>query len=162
MRSLLAQLQTAYSEIALPLSTPPTEAELIKTQSETIPYLQRWATRTLAEMKQGKPFITSYSYPLQIWKLGDQPLFSFGGELVIEYAIECKKRFGPDLFVMGYSNDVMGYIPSATILKEGGYEGASSQMVYGLPSVWDASVPELIYEEIDKLAQQIGITKRKN
>lgn len=83
-------------------------------------------------------------------------------ELVIEYAIECKKRFGPDLFVMGYSNDVMGYIPSATILKEGGYEGASSQMVYGLPSVWDASVPELIYEEIDKLAQQIGITKRKN
>ena len=162
MRSLLAQLQTAYSEIALPLSTPPTEAELIKTQSETIPYLQRWATRTLAEMKQGKPFITSYSYPLQIWKLGDQPLFSFGGELVIEYAIECKKRFGLDIFVMGYSNDVMGYIPSATILKEGGYEGASSQMVYGLPSVWDASVPELIYEEIDKLAQQIGITKRKN
>ncbi len=162
MRSLPAQLQTAYSEIALPLSTPPTEAELIKTQSETIPYLQRWATRTLAEMKQGKPFITSYSYPLQIWKLGDQPLFSFGGELVIEYAIECKKRFGLDIFVMGYSNDVMGYIPSATILKEGGYEGASSQMVYGLPSVWDASVPELIYAEIDKLAQQIGIAKRKN
>ena len=162
MRSLPAQLQTAYSEIALPLSAPPTEAELIKTQSETIPYLQRWATRMLAEMKQGKPFLSAYSYPLQIWKLGDQPLFSFGGELVIEYAIECKKRFGPDLFVMGYSNDVMGYIPSATILKEGGYEGASSQMVYGLPSVWDASVPELIYAEIDKLAQQIGITKRKN
>lgn len=161
MRALPAQLQTAYSEINLPLSPSPTEAELIKTQSETTPYLQRWATRMLAEMKQGKPFITSYSYPLQVWKLGDQPLFSFGGELVIEYAIECKKRFGQDLFVMGYSNDVMGYIPSATILKEGGYEGASSQMVYGLPSVWDASVPELIYAEIDKLAQQIGIAKSK-
>ncbi|RDB05394.1 neutral/alkaline non-lysosomal ceramidase N-terminal domain-containing protein [Runella aurantiaca] len=161
MRSLSAQLQTAYSEITLPLSTPPTEAELIKTQSETTPYLQRWATRTLAEMKQGKSFLSSYSYPLQIWKLGDQPLFSFGGELVIEYAIECKKRFGQDIFVMGYSNDVMGYIPSVTILKEGGYEGASSQMVYGLPSVWDASVPELIYAEIDKLAQQIEIAKIK-
>lgn len=161
MHSLPAQLQTAYSEITLPLSAPPTEAELLKTQSETTPYLQRWATRTLAEMKQGKPFLSSYSYPLQIWKLGDQPLFSFGGELVIEYAIECKKRFGQDLFVMGYSNDVMGYIPSATILKEGGYEGASSQMVYGLPSAWDASVPELIYAEIDKLAQQIGISKTK-
>lgn len=161
MRSLTARLQTAYSEINLPLSAPPTEAELIKIQGETTPYLQRWATRMLAEMKQGKPFITSYSYPLQVWKLGDQPLFSFGGELVIEYAIECKKRFGPDIFVMGYSNDVMGYIPSETILKEGGYEGASSQMVYGLPSVWDASVPELIYAEIDKLVQQIGIAKSK-
>jgi len=161
MQPLLAQLQTAYSEITLPLSTPPTEAELIKTQSETTPYLKRWATRTLAEMKQGKPFLSSYSYPLQIWKLGDQPLFSFGGELVIEYAIECKKRFGQDIFVMGYSNDVMGYIPSATILKEGGYEGASSQMVYGLPSSWDASVPNLIYAEVDKMAQQIGIIKTK-
>jgi neutral ceramidase len=162
MRPLPPQLQTAYSEIQLPFSAPPTEAELIKTQGETIPYLKRWATRMLTEMKQGKRFITSYSYPLQVWKLGDQPLFSFGGELVIEYAIECKTRFGYDIFVMGYSNDVMGYIPSATILKEGGYEGASSQMVYGLPSVWDASVPNLIYAEIDKLAQQIGITKSKN
>jgi hypothetical protein len=162
MRTLPAQLQTAYSEINLPLSAPPTEAELIKTQSETTPYLKRWATRMLAEMKQGKPFITSYTYPLQIWKLGDQSLFSFGGELVIEYAIECKKRFGPDIFVMGYSNDVMGYIPSATILKEGGYEGASSQMVYGLPSVWDASVPELIYAEVNRLAEQLSIPKVKS
>jgi neutral ceramidase len=162
MRPLLAQLQTAYSEINLPLSAPPTEAELIKTQSETTPYLKRWATRTLAEMKQGKPFLSSYSYPLQVWKLGDQPLFSFGGELVIEYAIECKKRFSPDIFVMGYSNDVMGYIPSVAILKEGGYEGASSQMVYGLPSVWDASVPELIYAEVNRLAEQLGIPKVKS
>ncbi|MEI7584536.1 neutral/alkaline non-lysosomal ceramidase N-terminal domain-containing protein [Runella sp.] len=161
MRSLPAQLQTAYSEITLPLSPPPTEAELIKTQGETTPYLKRWATRMLAEKKQGKPFITSYSYPLQVWKLGDQPLFSFGGELVIEYAIECKKRFGQDIFVMGYSNDVMGYIPSATILKEGGYEGASSQMVYGLPSVWGTSVPELIYAEINRLAEQVGIYKNR-
>jgi hypothetical protein len=161
MRSLPAQLQTAYSEITLPLSPPPTEAELIKTQGETTPYLKRWATRMLAEKKQGKPFITSYSYPLQVWKLGDQPLFSFGGELVIEYAIECKKRFGQDIFVMGYSNDVMGYIPSATILKEGGYEGASSQMVYGLPSVWSTSVPELIYAEINRLAEQVGIYKNR-
>jgi hypothetical protein len=161
MRSLPAQLQTAYSEITLPLSPPPTEAELTKTQGETTPYLKRWATRMLAEKKQGKPFITSYSYPLQVWKLGDQPLFSFGGELVIEYAIECKKRFGQDIFVMGYSNDVMGYIPSATILKEGGYEGASSQMVYGLPSVWGTSVPELIYAEINRLAEQVGIYKNR-
>ncbi|WP_428654339.1 neutral/alkaline non-lysosomal ceramidase N-terminal domain-containing protein [Runella sp.] len=161
MRPLTAQLRTAYSEIELPLSAPPSEAELIKIQSETTPYLKRWASRMLAEKKQGKTFISSYTYPVQMWKLGDQPIVSFGGELVIEYTIECKKRFGPDIFVLGYSNDVMGYIPSATILKEGGYEGASSQMVYGLPSIWDASVPELIYAEIDKLAQQIGMAKNK-
>ncbi|MEZ4900375.1 MAG: neutral/alkaline non-lysosomal ceramidase N-terminal domain-containing protein [Spirosomataceae bacterium] len=148
MRPLPAQLLTAYSEIELPLSTPPTEVELLKIQSETTPYMKRWATRLLSDLRKNKPFLSSYLYPLQIWKLGDQPLFSFGGELVVEYALECKKRFGPDIFVMGYSNDVMGYIPSVTILHEGGYEGASSQMVYGLPSVWATSVPNLIYAEV--------------
>ncbi len=95
-----------------------------------------------------------------MWQLGDQPLLAFGGELVIEYANACKKRFGPDVFVLGYSNDVMGYIPSATVLKEGGYEGASSQMVYGLPGLWDATVPDLISQEINRLAGQVGLKLR--
>ncbi|WP_338868899.1 neutral/alkaline non-lysosomal ceramidase N-terminal domain-containing protein [Spirosoma sp. SC4-14] len=161
MRPLEPHLKTAYSEIELPLSAPPTEAELRKTASETTPYLKRWATRLLAEQKRGKPFVRSYPYPLQIWQLGNQPILSFGGELVIEYALVCKKRFGPDIFVMGYNNDVMGYIPSATILQEGGYEGASSQMVYGLPSVWASSVPNLIYDEINRLAEEVGIPVSK-
>lgn len=59
-----------------------------------------------------------------------------GGEVVIEYSIVLKQIFGQDIFVLGYSNDVMAYIPSATILGEGGYEGATSQMVYGLPGTW--------------------------
>lgn len=157
MRPLDARLKTAYSEIELPLSAPPTEAELRKTATETTPYLKHWATRLLDEQQQGKPFLKSYPYPLQIWQLGGQSILSFGGELVIEYALVCKKRFGQDIFVMGYANDVMGYIPSATILQEGGYEGASSQMVYGLPSTWASSVPSLIYAEINQLADQIGL-----
>ena len=157
MHSLPPRLRMAYSEIELPLAPAPTEAELLAKQQDPTPYVSRWATRMLTERKQGKVFPASYPYPLQVWKLGDQPLFSFGGELVVEYALECKRRFGQGLFVMGYSNDVMGYIPSATILKEGGYEGASSQMVYGLPSVWDSSVPERIYAEISRLAEQVGV-----
>ncbi|RRB06868.1 neutral/alkaline non-lysosomal ceramidase N-terminal domain-containing protein [Larkinella rosea] len=161
MRNLPAQLRTAYSEIDLPLAPSPSEAELTKTAQENDGYIQRWAKRMLVEKKQGKTFRTSYPYPMQVWQLGGQPLFSFGGELLIEYAIECKKRFGPDVFVLGYSNDVMGYIPSATVLKEGGYEGASSQMVYGLPGLWAPSAPDLIIQEMTRLAEQLGISRVK-
>lgn len=157
MRPLAARASTAYTEIDLPLSAPPTEADLKKTQQDEAPYMRRWATRLLSEKQQGKPFRSSYPYPMQLWKLGDQPIFSFGGELVIEYTLTCKQRFGQDVFVMGYCNDVMGYIPSVTILKEGGYEGDSSQMVYGLPSIWDARVPDLIQQEITRLAAQVGL-----
>ena len=76
---------------------------------------------------------------------------SLGGEVVVEYAIGLKKMFGRDIFVMGYCNDVMGYIPSVTILNEGGYEGDSSQRVYGLPSKWSPEIESLIYGEIVKI-----------
>jgi neutral ceramidase len=158
MRLLAPAVKTAYTEIALPLNTPPAPAELEKVAQEAdVPYQQRWAARMLEDGRQGKAFLTSYPYPLQVWQLGDQLLMGLGGELVIEYAIQLKKRFGPNTFVLGYSNDVMSYIPSNRILGEGGYEGASSQMVYGLPSTWAPGIEETILAGMTRLAKQIGI-----
>lgn len=159
MRPLPAQLSAAYTEVDLPLSGPPTEEALAKLVEEASGYQKHWAARMLAQMKQGEPFPTSYPFPLQVWQLGDQPIMSLGGELVISYAIELKRIFGQDIFVMGYSNDVMGYIPSTVILREGGYEGASSQMVYGLPGTWASDIETLILHEMVQLAAQAGVPK---
>jgi hypothetical protein len=51
----------------------------------------------------------------------------------------------------------MGYIPSETILREGGYEGELSQMVYGLPGKWQHGIQELIIGEMVKIASRSGI-----
>jgi hypothetical protein len=53
---------------------------------------------------------------------------------------------------MGYSNDVMAYIPSETVLKGGGYEGESSKMVYGMPAKWEDEIQNKILGEFKKLA----------
>ena len=58
---------------------------------------------------------------------------------------------------MGYANDDMAYIPSETILKEGGYEGESSQMVYGMPSKWNSDIQVKILGEMKKLAPKAGV-----
>ena len=52
---------------------------------------------------------------------------------------------------MGYSNDVMAYIPTVEILREGGYEGYTSQMAFGLPAKWKESIEPLIMIEVIKL-----------
>ena len=101
--------------------------------------------------------MTYYPYPIEVWKLGDQVIMALGGELVVEYSIGLKKLFGPDIFVLGYVNDDMAYIPSEEILEEGGYEGESSQMVYGLPSKWNPGIEAKIYEEMKKLGAKIGV-----
>jgi hypothetical protein len=59
--------------------------------------------------------------------------------------LRLKKTFGPDrLWVSGYSNDVMGYIPSLRVLKEGGYEGGGAMIYYVMPGPWSDSVEDTI------------------
>jgi hypothetical protein len=154
MKPLPARLTTSYSEIALPLSPPPSKAELSAIAETSSGYKKRWADNLLARINDGQSLITSYPYPVEVWKIGDQPVVILGGEVVVGYAVELKRVFGRDVFVLGYSNDVMAYIPTAAILREGGYEGASSQMVYGLPSPWRADIQTLILQEVLQLAKQ--------
>ena len=158
MRTLPAHLTATYTEIELPLAGPPSQEALAALAQEAPGYQQRWAVRMLDQLQRNEPFRTTYPYPLQVWQLGDQPIMSLGGELVIAYAIELKRIFGQELFVLGYSNDVMAYIPSAVILREGGYEGATSQMVYGLPGPWAADIETTILQEMVQLAKQAGVT----
>ena len=121
---------------------------------------KKWATNLLNKIADNGSLLKSYPYyPCQVWRIGDQPVMVLGGELVVGYAIELKRIFGPETFVLGYSNDLMSYIPTATIIKEGGYEGASSQRGYGLSGVWSESIETLILQEMARLGVQAGLTK---
>ncbi len=159
MRELSPQLSASYSEIELPLNPPLSKDELLEiTQSpESADYQKRWAENMIKKIEKEESFISSYPYPLQVWHMGDQIMISMGGEVVVGYVNSLKQIFGPETFVVAYSNDVMGYIPTVTILEEGGYEGYISQMVYGLPNTWKSDIESMILQEIEKLAEQAGV-----
>ena len=159
MKPLDPVLMTAYSEIELPLEDPPSMEELAVTARDSSGYIQRWGQRLLNKTENGETLQTAYPYPLEVWKLGSQLIFALGGEPTIEYAIRLKQLFGQDSFVMGYSNDVMAYIPSVTILKEGGYEGYTSQIAFGLPSRWRLTIEEQIFQEIIKMVNALNEIK---
>lgn len=158
MPSMNAELSTSYAEIPLPLNAPPSKKEL-SNLTDILPeaYQKRWAKRLLQKLQNGDTLIKSYPYPVEVWKIGDQPIIALGGEVVVEYSNAFKKLFGQNIFVFGYSNDVMAYIPDVEILREGGYEGASSQMVYGLPNTWNANIESLIINGVLRLAEQVGV-----
>ena len=161
MRKLPSNLITSYSELDLPLAASPTEAELTKIVNNAggVAYQKRWAQRFLNKIKAGEKLMTSYPYPVQVWSIGNLPLVSLGGELLVEYGIKIKQMLGEDTFVYGYSNDVMSYVPSSTVLKEGGYEGESAHTVYGLPSKWQVGVESRILNEVLRLAERNGQIK---
>ncbi len=158
MIPLSSRLAVSFSEIEIGMKEAPPTQHRLKTllDDENQPaYLKyRWGL-LYQKLQRGKSLPSSHPYPIQVWLIGEQPIFTFGGELVIGYAIELKRIFGDQIFVMGYSNDVMGYIPTLTVLTEGGYEGNRSPYPDLCP--WDDEVESLIIAEARKLADQIGV-----
>src|SRR5262249_35203995 len=102
----------------------------------------------------------TYPYPVQTWRLGDDLTWvALGGEVVVDYSLRLKRELGRDAtWVAGYTNDVMAYIPSLCVLKEGGYEGATAMIYYGQPTVWSPRVEESIVaavrEQVEKLRKK--------
>ena len=95
-------------------------------------------------------------YPVQVWRFGDELIWvSLGGEVVVDYNTRLKRNLGRGrpLWITGYANDVMAYIPSERVLKEGGYEGESSQVYYGHPTKWAPGIEERIVKTVLDLAK---------
>lgn len=157
MKDLDPVIAAAYSEIPLGFQEPVSKEDLEKMAKEAKGSSRRWASSQLETLRKSGSLLSSYPYPVQIVKLGGQAILALGGEVVVEYALELKKMFGPDIFVMGYANDEAAYIPSETVLAEGGYEGESSQRVYGLPAKWEKDIQKKILAELETLAARVGL-----
>lgn len=156
MRSLPPRFRAAFEFVSLDFGEQPSAAELEKTGKGT-DYRARWARRLSSELAAGKTFAKGYpEYPVQVWKLGaDQLWIALGGEVCVDYALRFKKEYGSGVWVNGYANDVMAYIPSRRLWEEGGYQAGAFD-VYGLPANrWSADIEERIAGTVARLIDKV-------
>jgi hypothetical protein len=151
-----------YKEVDLPFSELPSREQLVKDSMSANKPLANRAKSLLKELERQGSIRGQYPYPVQTWRLGDDLTWvALGGEAVVDYALRLKKEIGPGhTWVAAYSNDVMAYIPSLRVLKEGGYEGREAMVYYGLPTAWGPRVEELIVAEVHRQLAAWGLTKR--
>lgn len=155
-----AQLKLSYREINVPLGVLPTKEELAAAATGKDKFQAARAQMLLADLAAGKPLAKDYPFPVAVWKLGsDVTWVILGGEVVVDYSLRLKSDLSPpmvagkNIWVAGYANDVMAYIPSRRVLIEGGYEGGGSMVYYGLPTIWAPEIEELIVAEVAKQAK---------
>ena len=146
-----------YREIALPFHEIPDREKLVKDSMSANKFEASWAKLLLKQLESKGSLRGDYPYPIQLWRLGDDLTWvTLGGEVVVDYALRLKRELSPGkTWVMGYANDVMAYIPSLRVLKEGGYEGGGAMVYYGLPSIWGTRVEELIVENVHESAKTV-------
>jgi hypothetical protein len=149
-------LLSAYEEIDLPFGTMPTRAQLEADAKSTNFSLANRARNLLAILDKQGSFAPTYPYPAQVWRLGNLTWIFLGGEVVVDYSLRLKRNLGAShTWVSSYCNDVMAYIPSLRVLKEGGYEGATSMIPYGHPTSWGEPIEEDIIRAVMRLVGRV-------
>ena len=117
----------------------------------------RYAKAMIERLDANNP-IRRYPYPVQAVRFGNGlTIMALGGEVVVDYCLRVKKDYGArEIMIAGYSNDVMSYIPTLRILKEGGYEPVDSMYYYGMPGPYNDQVEEQIYGTIRQVMRRVG------
>ncbi|HQZ66450.1 MAG TPA: neutral/alkaline non-lysosomal ceramidase N-terminal domain-containing protein [Planctomycetaceae bacterium] len=155
LATVSGKLSTAYREIDLALDTLPTREQIESDLKSDNVYIARRAAHLLKQLAGDGHLSQTYPYPVQLWRLGNElQITILGGEVVVDFAVRLKSELpGKSNWIGGYCNDVMAYIPSARVLKEGGYEGETAMIYYGLPAKWSPDVEEHIVRTVKELAE---------
>jgi hypothetical protein len=156
---LHAPITARYETVALPFDKLPTRDAFAADLLSKNAIVRRRAARYLKVLDAGGRIDDHYRhFPVQVWRFGDDLLWiALGGEVVVDYDLRLKKDLAGKraVWITGYANDVMAYIPSARVLKEGGYEGDTSMIPYGMPTKWGPAIEEIIVGKVHDLSKQV-------
>ena len=138
--------------IQLPLAKPKPR-EHWQAQLKSGGFDHQLAKAMLAKLDVQGSIPAEVSYPLSVWKFGDELAMVFlAGEVVVDYAVRLKRELDwSRLWINAWANDMPGYIPSRRVLEEGGYEADFSQVYYEQPGRYDPDVEDKLVQAVREL-----------
>ena len=150
---LLGGVPTVVSRrIQLPLVKPKSR-EYWQAQLKSGGFEHQLAKAMLAKLDTQGSIPAEISYPMSVWKFGNELAIVFlAGEVVVDYAVRLKRELDwSRLWINAWVNDMPGYIPSRRVLEEGGYEADFSQVYYEQPGRYDPDVEDKLVQAIREL-----------
>jgi hypothetical protein len=135
-----APSQQAYAEAAQQVAAASNDEERSRWVRQ-----QRMAEETLVLIDRGNDPIPA---EVQVMRLGEVALVALPGELFVELGLAIKQRAAaPHTFVIGYTNDWIGYLTPPQAWQQGGYEVS--------PGPWTRVGPEGGPQLVEKALQLI-------
>ena len=118
-------------------------------------YHAGWARRIEAQLREGTA-PESVSGPVHAVRIGEGVIVTGPGETFTEYGISVKTRSpGRPTLYAGYTNGLLGYLPTANEYQYYGYEAGYGYKSVGLPSLFDPSVEQILVESGVRLAERL-------
>ncbi|MGH7192396.1 MAG: neutral/alkaline non-lysosomal ceramidase N-terminal domain-containing protein [Candidatus Saccharimonadales bacterium] len=156
LRPIGGPLSIAFEQVALPLEPAPPREEIERRAAGKTRFAPFAAQQMLAVLDRGETLPTEYECPFTVWQFGDDlTLVGLPGEVVVDYLKLIERAIGPNqLWVAAYANDVFGYLPSARVLEEGGYE--TRGLYTGGVGYFAPSAQDVVVARVRELARQAG------
>jgi hypothetical protein len=146
-----APLSGSRVVVELPFQPLPSEAELDEAAGKG-GHMQQWAEKLRCHPEKLRPYI-----PFQVNRIAlaqGLAYLAMDGEVVLEYGAYAKQLSGGETLAMGYSNGMVGYVPTASQVAEGGYEGKDSFVYFALPAAFDPELESIIKNAIQQLIRK--------
>jgi hypothetical protein len=144
-------LSTALTMVDLPFKT--FERPELEKLAET-PGPQTAVAKQMVEfLDAGARLPVRYRAPVAVWRFGrDLTLVGLPGETVVDYALGVEKLAdSARLWVAGYCNDKIGYLPSRRVAGEGGYESQGLTKGFGGPGFFAPEVEDVVLGAVKEL-----------
>jgi neutral ceramidase len=156
MRPVRGPLRAAIDETEIPFQRGPSRSELQKEVATAEGARKRQVQNLLRVYERDGKLPDRYSYPVQVWQFGtDLTFIALTGETVADYCLRFKKEYGWETtWVAGYNNDLLSYVPSLRVLREGDYEGTTGMAEYGHPAPYGYAIEEQIAQKVHELVEQ--------
>jgi hypothetical protein len=118
-------------------------------------YLAGNARRMLEMLDKGESLPKTFPATVAVWQFAeDLTLVALPAEVVSDYVILLDSALGHlRLWIAAYCHETFGYIPSAKVLAEGGYE---CRGVYVAPGFFAPETEKVIAETVREMAASLG------
>jgi hypothetical protein len=161
MRQVRGPFKLAYDEVDLPLAPSPSREQLERdAQSQDAAVKQR-AQTYLQWLTAGESLPKSIKLPLSLVRLGNDLTFVLmSGEVVVDYSRRIKRVLAEEHpWPVGYAYEVPCYIPSARLIKEGGYEVDSSLTYYGFYGPFRSTIDTVVFRRLESMLAGLKATQ---
>jgi len=147
-------LRCVFDRAALPVQPTP-RAELEKMLAKGNVREKETAKRMIDDFERGAPMMKTYPAPVAVWQFGrDLTWVGLSNEVVVDFVPMIEKAIGPlQLWISAYCNDVSGYIPSARVISEGGYE---TRGIYSANALFTPETETVLVAKVRELSGRAG------
>ena len=155
LRPLDGPLRVATARADIPLAPVPPREQLLRDASSAPGPRRTMAARMLRRLDAGQALASCYPTPVSVWQFGDDlTLVGLSGEVAGEYVPLLQQALGTDgLWIGAYCREVFGYLVTADMLAEGGYE---TRGLFHEPGVLAPGAETALISVVRDLARRAG------